>query len=138
MGRLNEAARMIENFLMLNDQSPELNYNLAQLYNMTNRLTKALKHSWRATDLDDEFKDAFDLTGNILFKLKDFDNSVRAYNKVLEIDPKDAMGYYNLGCVYWALSDWMAVIKTWEKCLEVDPNHEKVLEMLPKVRRLIQ
>lgn len=101
-GRLDDAIVMTESFLEVHGLSPELNYNLAHFFNFKNYLNNALKYAWHAAELKEDFKDAYDLIGNIFFKLEDFDNSIKAYRRVIAIDPKDAMSHYNLGCVYSA------------------------------------
>lgn len=74
------------------------------------------------------FLDAYDLLGNIHFKKGDFEKSISAYKKVLEISPEDAVGHYNLGCAYSALEDWKNAEKEWIKAIEYEKeskNKEK-------------
>jgi tetratricopeptide (TPR) repeat protein len=125
MGRIREAAQMIADFLFLSDLSPDLNYNLAQMYNTLDNLNKALEFACRAAERMEDFKDATDLIGNILFKLKDFEGSLDYYRKVLAIDPKDAMGYYNLGCVYSAMKDWDSAETSWKSAIENEKDTRK-------------
>lgn len=116
-GQLNEAVRVIKSFLEINDLSPELNYNLAQLYNGLNVLKKALKYAWRAIELKNDYRDAYDLVGNTFFKMKDYENSIKAYEEVISIDPKDAMGYYNLGCAYLAVQNFPKAEENWKNAI---------------------
>jgi tetratricopeptide (TPR) repeat protein len=104
-GLLDESIIMTESFLEVYKGAPALNYNLGHFYNMKNDLDKALKYAWIAAELQDNFKDAYDLIGNIFFKTGDFESSIEAYRKVIAIDPKDAMSHYNLGCVFSAEGD---------------------------------
>ena len=76
-------------------------------------------------------KDVYDLLGGIFFKLEDFPNSLRFYEKVIEIDPDDAMSLYNLGCVHLALKDYPQAEEHWkltiqkEKTKKQSKNKEK-------------
>ena len=120
LGKNNLAIHLIERFLELNDQSTELNYNLAQIYNMNNELQKAMKYAWRAIELKKDYRDAYDLIGNIFFKMTDFDNSIKFYRKALSINPKDAWAYYNLGCAYNANKDFINAEKSWKNALKYE------------------
>jgi len=105
-GRLYEARQILRNFLSLNDSFPELHYNLAQISNTTKALGEALEHAWKATQIKPDYRDAWDLLGNILFKVGDFQRALEAYDKALQMDPKDPMAHFNLACVYLALDDF--------------------------------
>lgn len=104
-GRLHEARQVLRNFLSLNDLSPELNYNLAMVSNITGALGEALKYALRAIQLKPDYRDAYDLVGNIFFKVGDFKSSLEAYDKALQIDPKDAMANFNLAFMYSMMND---------------------------------
>ncbi len=127
-GQLSKATKLIRNFIEINDLSPDLNYNLAHFYNMQNDLGKALKYAWRATELRKNLRDAFDLVGNIFFKIQDYQSSLQAYRKVINIDPRDAMGYYNLGCVYYAMEDFDEAEKRWKDAIRFEKGIKKIKE----------
>lgn len=121
-GHLGKAIRLIRVFLEIHDLSPDLNYNLANFYRMNNDLGKAIKYAWRVTELKENFRDAYDLVGNIFFRLEDYENAIVAYQKVIDIGPKDAKGYYNLGCVYSAMEDLDKAEESWKNAI----SREKV------------
>ena len=121
-GHLGKAIRLIRIFLEIHDLSPDLNYNLAHFYSMNNDLGKAIKYAWRVTELKKNFRDAYDLVGNIFFRLKDYENALVAYQKVIDIGPKDAKGYYNLGCVFSAMEDLDNAEESWKNAI----SREKV------------
>jgi len=116
-GHLGKAIRLIRVFLEIHDLSPDLNYNLAHFYSMNNDLGKAIKYAWRVTELKQNFRDAYDLVGNIFFRLEDYENAIVAYQKVIDIGPKDAKGYYNLGCVYSAMEDLDKAEESWKNAI---------------------
>ena len=131
-GHLSKAIGLIRIFLEIHDLSPVLNYNLANFYRMNNDLGKAMKYAWRATELKKNFKDAYDLVGNIFFRLEDYENAIVAYQKVIDIGPKDAVGYYNLGCVYSAIEDLDNAEDSWKNAISSEKvrtvKKEKALE----------
>lgn len=66
------------------------------------------------------FLEAYDLLGNIYFKKGDLEKSVLAFIRVLEINPRDAMGHYNLGCTYLALKDEKKAEEEWKKAIDYE------------------
>jgi tetratricopeptide (TPR) repeat protein len=122
-GRTNAAGNWMQNFLEIHDLSPELNYNLAKLYEINKSLGKALQYTWRAKELKEDYKDAHCLVASIFFELKDFEESVKFYEKVIEFDPKDAMSHFNLGCVCFAMKDYGKAEGHWRKAIK---NEQKI------------
>lgn len=131
-GHLGKAIRLIRIFLEIHDLSPDLNYNLANFYRMNNDLGKAIKYAWRVTELKKNFRDAYDLVGNIFFRLEDYENAIVAFQKVIDIGPKDALGYYNLGCVYSVMADLDNAEESWKNAISREKvrkvKKEKALE----------
>ncbi|MEW6455360.1 MAG: tetratricopeptide repeat protein [Acidobacteriota bacterium] len=74
------------------------------------------------------FLEAYDLLGNIYFKMKDFYKSIEAFKKVIEIDSQDSMGYYNLGCSYYALKEYDEAEKNWRKAIRYDRRKKEKAE----------
>jgi tetratricopeptide (TPR) repeat protein len=66
------------------------------------------------------FIEAYDLLGNIYFRKGDFDKSILAFKKDIEIDHEDAWGYYNLGCTYKAIGDWESAEKEWKRAIKYE------------------
>ena len=127
-GHLGKAVGLIRVFLEIHDLSPDLNYNLANFYRMNNDLGKAIKYAWRTTELKKDFRDAHDLVGNIFFRLEDYENAIIAYRKVMDIGPRDSLGYYNLGCVYSAMGDFANAEESWKNAI----SREKVRKVKTK------
>lgn len=127
-GRISAAANLMQNFLEIHDLSPELNYNLAKLYKINKNLGKALQYAWRAKELKEDYKDAFDLVASIFFELEDFEESVKFYEKVIELDPKDAMSHFNLGCVCFSIKDYEKAEEHWRKAIKNEQKIKKAKE----------
>jgi tetratricopeptide (TPR) repeat protein len=124
-GQLAHASSWLSNFLEIYDESGSLNYNLAQLYNAQEILGKALKHAWRAAEIETKYRDAYDLIGNIFFKLQDFESSLRAYQEVLKIDAKDALAYYNIGLVHHAMNNVEKAENNFKEAIKRDKGAKK-------------
>ncbi len=97
-GKFDAAAGFLEKFVALYGQSPTLDYNLAQMYNHQEAKAACLRHAWRAIELQPNNRDAWDLAANALFKLRNFETAVLFYRKAAELDPRDPVALYNLGC----------------------------------------
>jgi len=116
-GLVDESVGILRSFLELNDLSPEINYNLGQIYNSRNDLGNALRYAWRAMELKKDFRDAIDLCGSVFFKLEDFEKCIRLYKQSVDIDPKDAMAHFNLGCAYSAAGDFERAEVHWKNAI---------------------
>jgi len=130
-GRIDAAGNLMKSFLEIHESSPELNYNLAKLYEFKDSLGNALKYAWRAKELKEDYKNAYDLIANIFYQINDFNNAIKFYEKVIEFDPKDAMSYYNLGCTYFAAKDLEKAEKHLRKAIE----NEKLKRKKTKVNK---
>jgi protein O-GlcNAc transferase len=89
---------------------------------MKNEWRKALPYAWKAVELKKSFKEAIDLVGSIFLKMEDYENSIRSFQKVIAIDPKDAIGFYNLGCAYSADKQFQAAEDSWRRALRLDSS----------------
>jgi tetratricopeptide (TPR) repeat protein len=74
------------------------------------------------------FLDAYDFLGSIYFTRGEFQRSVSAYRKVIEIDPGDPMGHYNLGLAYSALDDRENAESEWKDAIKYEENLERMKE----------
>lgn len=66
------------------------------------------------------FLEAYDHLGTIYFEKRDYQKAILAYKKVLEINGRDAVGHYNLGCTYQVLEDWENAEKEWKKAIKCE------------------
>jgi tetratricopeptide (TPR) repeat protein len=124
-GQLAHASSWLDNFLQIYDGSASLNYNLAQLYNAQEVLGKALKYAWKAAEIETKYRDAYDLIGNIFFKLQDFESSLQAYQQVIKMDTKDALAYYNIGLVYKAMKNVDMAEQNFKEAIKRDKGAKK-------------
>jgi len=124
-GKLDKAKDLLRWFLEVNDQSANLNYNLAKIYELNNELGSALRYALIAKELNKDYKDACDLLGSIFFKLQDFEKSLQFYEKVIAFDPEDAMSYYNRGCVHFSIKNYENAEEDWKKAIDIEKLRKK-------------
>jgi tetratricopeptide (TPR) repeat protein len=112
-GLILDATHWLRMFVEIYENSPTICYNLGQLYNTQGLNAEALKFGLRAVELKQDYRDAYDLVGNVCFKMGDFENSARLYEQAVHLDLKDPLGYFNLGCAYNELGDLANAEKNW-------------------------
>ena len=54
---------------------------------------------------------------------KDIETRINRYQKVIELDPNDVLGYFSLGSTYLDAKRLEEAQATFEKAITVDPNH---------------
>jgi len=117
-GEIVEAAEWVRRFVELYEKSPTLFYNLGQLYNTLNRAEGALRYAWKAVELKDDYRDAYDLIGGVFYKIKDFASAIPFYQKSVFLDPKDPLGYYNLGLAYNQTGKLAEAMENWRSAID--------------------
>jgi tetratricopeptide (TPR) repeat protein len=58
------------------------------------------------------------------------DKAITAYEKVLEIEPQNALAHFNLGCVHANRGEIKKARQYWQETLRIDPNYEKAKQYL--------
>lgn len=72
------------------------------------------------------FLDAYNSLGTLYFDRQEFDKSILAFKKVIEIYQGDAMGHYNLGCAYWAIDDKKNAEKEWKDAIKYEEEMKRM------------
>ncbi|MDH5385504.1 MAG: tetratricopeptide repeat protein [Candidatus Aminicenantes bacterium] len=72
------------------------------------------------------FLDAYNTLGTLYFDRKEFDKSILAFKKVIEIYQGDAMGHYNLGCACWAIDDKKNAEKEWKDAIRYEEEMKRM------------
>ena len=65
---------------------------------------------------------AYGNRGNAYRDLKRYNEAIVDYNKVMELDPKDALAYKNRGLAYYSLKRYDEAIADCNKAIELDPK----------------
>jgi len=119
-GLILDATRWLRMFVEIYEGSPEIYYNLGQLYNTQGLNPEALRFGLSAIELKRDYRDGYDLVGNVCFKMADFENSVRLYEQAVRLDTKDPLSYFNLGCAYNELGDLANAEKNWLEAVRLE------------------
>jgi tetratricopeptide (TPR) repeat protein len=119
-GLVLDATRWLQMFVEIYQNSPTIDYNLGQLYNSLGHYAEALKYGIKALELKRDYRDAYDLAGNVCFKVGDLENSVKLYEEAVRLDTKDPMSYYNLGCASSELGDLANAEKNWLEAIRLE------------------
>ena len=64
------------------------------------------------------------------YEKAEFDRAIADLNKAIEINPKSALAYSNLGWAYEAIGDEREAIAHYRKALEIDPSLEAARDNL--------
>lgn len=114
------AAGFMMRFLELYPNAPTLEYNLAQLFNVRNAKLDCLRHAWKAIALKPDYRDAWDLAANALFRSGDYAGAVRLYGKAVLIDVRDPDARYNLGCAQFGAGDSAGAEASWREAIVLE------------------
>ncbi len=131
-GKIDEAIKVLEKSLEVNEQSFLINHDLALLYYDTEKIEKAETYCARALwykDLDKVSKkdsvSCHGLMGNIFYHQKKYDKALLEFKDALKIDGRNAAGHYNLGIAYYALGDRQNAEQKLRKALEHEQGTAK-------------
>jgi len=62
--------------------------------------------------------------GNLLKQERNYTGAIVAYNRALEIDPKDKQAWVDKGNVLNLLENYTGAIVAYNRALEIDPNYK--------------
>jgi len=114
--------------LNIDPKSPEANYNLGLMFLNLGNYEDAYLYAQRAVDNKKDFLNAWDLLGNAFFHLREFEKSISAYKRVVELNPRDALGYYNLGCAYYGAKLYSEAENAWVNAIKHDKRGKEKAE----------
>ncbi len=85
--------------------------------------TKAMMYCNMAIELDSKLLDAYFVLGDTYFQLRDFNNAIDNYQKMIPLVPPGGYGheYASLGNVYYEMGDYKKAIECYSKAIEDNP-----------------
>jgi len=119
-GLLADAARHLRMFSEIYENSPTIYYDLGQLDNTQGLFAEALACGVKAVEMKNEYTDAYDLMGNVYFKVGDFENAVRSYDNAVRLNTRDPLSFFNLGCALHELGDDANAEKNWQEAVRLE------------------
>jgi len=83
---------------------------------------------------DNERTDIYNLKGFCHFKLKQHEQAIEAFARVLELNPGSAIDYANIGSNYREMGEKDKAIYFYEVALSIDPSIDFARESLAKLK----
>jgi len=118
--KYDEAIDWIKKWLKINPHSIMLHTNLSRCYVGKGMIMEAEQAQAEARRLT--WREDLKTKKQSMPKV-DYKEKIARYKQVIELDPKDVLGYYSLGQVYSDAGKKREAVDTFEKAISVDPNH---------------
>ena len=87
----------------------------------------------RSAELDDERQDTFNLLGFCYFKTKQHEKAIKAFEKVLKIDPGSGIDHANIGTNYREMGRTEEAIRYYKIAFRLDPALDWVRDNIAKL-----
>ena len=133
-GDLDEAERQFIKAIMIDDLNVEANYGLGEVYSEKKDFEKLKKVLDTLLGIDEaftyEFRQKFNEFGISLRKNGHYDESIRYYQKSLEIVNTDENVYFNLARVYYEKGLNEQTVSNLERALKINPNFTEAQKFL--------
>nr|WP_285907583.1 tetratricopeptide repeat protein [Pseudodesulfovibrio sp. SB368] len=141
-GDLDEAERQFLKALMVDDKNVNANYGLGEVYSEQKDFDKLKKVLDTLLGLDEAFthehRQKFNQFGISLRKNGHYDESIRYYNKSLEIVEDDENVYFNLARVYFEKGMSDQCVRSLEQALSLNPEFIEAQKFLKYCRKSAQ
>ena len=106
------------------DERASVLVNIASCYARLENFQSALKYLEKAEELQPDLKELHHLKGVCLFKLKRHEESIEAFERVIELDPSSAIDYANIASNLRDMGYTKEAIILYEMALDMDPSLE--------------
>jgi len=117
-GAINAYEKAIES----ETDDPILYFNLGNVLYASQRLADAETQFRRATELDENYVEAWNNLGTVLADLGQHDESVEVFERAIDVFPLYADAHFNLGDVFSSLGQPHLAHKHWKRYLQLDPK----------------
>jgi len=114
-----------------------LQYNIAQVYSFTNRLSDSIEYYSAAMEMDPNYSEYYNDRGSAHFKLGDLNKALEDYQKAIELSPPYSEVLTNIGQCYQALGQPEEALEAYSTSLDLVPaqalaliGRAQALEML--------
>lgn len=138
-GNMDEAERQFIKALMIDDKNVDANYGLGEVYSETKEFNKLKAVLNTLLGLDEAFtiqhRQKFNQFGISLRKNGHYDESIRYYEKSLEIVESDENVYFNLARVYYEKGLNDQCMTSLEKALNINPEFIEAQKFLKYCQR---
>ncbi|NQE48581.1 tetratricopeptide repeat protein [Herbaspirillum rubrisubalbicans] len=119
-----EAVESHKTAVLLDPQDTYAHNKIADSYLKLNKVEQAHEHMLRVIEIAPKDPNSYVKLGSSYFSTGDrFDDAMRMFNKALELDPKYALTYNNIGAIQHDHGDTDDAIANFRKALELRPNY---------------
>lgn len=103
---------------------PDASQQIAQEQKLTAEQIRIIQDLESKTSSDPNDSNAWILLGNVYFDTHQYEKSIRAYQKSLDLNPDNPDVWTDMGVMYRRNEEPKKAIEAFEKAIAVDPKHE--------------
>ena len=103
-------------------EDPILHFNLGNVLYAAQRLADAETQFRIATQVDENYVEAWNNLGTVLADLGQYEESVEVFERAIDVFPLYADAHFNLGDVYSSLGQPHLAHQHWKRYLQLDPK----------------
>jgi type IV pilus biogenesis/stability protein PilW len=124
----------------LDNRNPDLQHDLALVYQKLDQFDLSLRHFKRAIDLRPDFPDAYNNMGTLYSQKMDWDNAMKCFEKAVSniLYRTPHFAYHNMGLVYFHQNNYQKAIEFYQKAISLSPEYEPAYFDLAKAYELIE
>ena len=111
--------------------------HIASCLKDVDRFREALEALDLAEKHNPDLKEIYNLRGFCLFKLKEHDRSIAAFERAIELDPGSAIDYANIGSNLREMGHIQEAIRLYHIALELDPDIQFARDNIEKLQSRI-
>lgn len=135
-GGLNTQRRLIEQFYKTSEGLARTYYYTGMAYYNLRNDSLALQSLIKSTELKGDDIDALFFAGEILVKMKEYDEATKFFMKITELNPDDAYAWFYLGVNYMQKKEYQKAADVYEnKVLALEPRNIDAMTNLAYVYR---
>jgi tetratricopeptide (TPR) repeat protein len=108
-------------------------FYIAHTYKEMGDFGEALGHCTEAEKIDPESRELWNLKGFCHFKRKEYDKAIACFEKAIEIDPRSAIDYANIGSNLREKGDTQGAVAMYRRALSIDPTIEFARDNLERL-----
>jgi tetratricopeptide (TPR) repeat protein len=125
LGRYATAVTHLKTAIASNDRDPDTHHYLGIAYRKLEELDLASAAFDRAFALDPRSVTILHAQGELFYHQRNYRSAIATYQQLVDIDPKNATGWYDLGCCQALYGNANTAIYCVSKAIELEPDELK-------------
>ena len=115
-----KSAELVDLVLNLEPENPEAHFLKGLLMrDAIGDTARALKWFQKAIDIAPDYAEAIDMCG-VLYSAQGNPLALSYFNRLIELDPKNKLSFYNRGMYYLGQKDWNGALEDFTTCTKLD------------------